>query len=520
MSHSELVQLCQDDWTLHPMIFTSHLSLRRHQPGDNRSQMITCKSPVCELGWAFEVEMTAVPPDSWFPNPSDRVSLYIQPGMRVTGMGLTAARITVDTPILSAPSHTKEFKNVVLDCRQRLGVYLYPTLTGDVRFDITLTFDEENSRHLVFPAPAIANFSQSLSSTNKALRNSLDDPSFIDTKFYLFSAKCRGKPTGPRSIYAKSTLLIGCSEYIQDLLSPQTEFQAGTQCNIRDQVSEEIAKLDPDSYDYESDSDLDDVDEKAVDTATTSRITANDASEMGRGRAYAINGTAYKTWKAFIIYAYTNDIEFNALKSRLNATSESDSHSVGPERIACSPKSMYRLADYVGTPALKVVAKEAIAKNLSKSNIISELFSSFTHKYQEIIELEVDFLLKNMTDQVGRDLNQMLEVITSGSKPQTSRVLAFTIRRMLCDSHGKAWNMLDGGGSSQSSTQQGTLDQRPDTPSREGEAEPTELPAGLSATPTWDSVNYVRGSGRSRPLTMGRGGYRGWLSMRGRERGR
>ncbi|KXN91283.1 hypothetical protein AN958_01495 [Leucoagaricus sp. SymC.cos] len=47
-------------------------------------------------------------------------------------------------------------------------------------------------------------------------------------------------------------------------------------------------------------------------------------------------------------------------------------------------------------PVLKSLAKEAISRNLSQSNIINELFSSFTHEYREIIEIEVDFLVANL----------------------------------------------------------------------------------------------------------------------------
>lgn len=44
-----------------------------------------------------------------------------------------------------------------------------------------------------------------------------------------------------------------------------------------------------------------------------------------------------------MFYVYTNTIQFNKLKSQ---QTEQDQVS-DPEFTACSPKSMYRLADYV-----------------------------------------------------------------------------------------------------------------------------------------------------------------------------
>ncbi|KAJ3573695.1 hypothetical protein NP233_g2260 [Leucocoprinus birnbaumii] len=286
--------------------------------------------------------------------------------------------------------------------------------------------------------------------------------SFVDAKFYLFSAKSRGRPARPKAVYARSALLAESSEYLKNLLSSETGFSGGTTCNLRGSASEEIAKLDPDSFDYDSDSDLEDDDEDGSDyliTESTGKgkaeetpggtssgglapATAFGVSSSQDGTAYAINGTAYKTWRAFIFHTYTGEIDFSQLRSqRLDALLEPAS----PGQAACSPKSMYRFADYADIPALKSLAKEGIKTSLSTSNIITELFSSFTHKYQEIIELEVEFLVENFTSSVSRDFNEMLKMIVLGTKPHCFRVLAFAFRRLLGDNTEKAWALLDKG---------------------------------------------------------------------------
>ncbi|KAF9449061.1 hypothetical protein P691DRAFT_646693, partial [Macrolepiota fuliginosa MF-IS2] len=91
---------------------------------------------------------------------------------------------------------------------------------------------------------------------------------------------------------------------------------------------------------------------------------------------------------------------------------------------------MYRFADYADISELKSLAKEGIRKNLTKANVVTELFSSFTSKYQEIIELEVGFLVDNFTNDVAQELDEMLQLVVLGTKPHCFRVLAFTMRRL------------------------------------------------------------------------------------------
>jgi hypothetical protein len=50
-------------------------------------------------------------------------------------------------------------------------------------------------------------------------------------------------------------------------------------------------------------------------------------------------------WSAFILYAYTNEIQFCKLKSQRTT---GGSEPADDDFIPCSPKSMYKFADYVG----------------------------------------------------------------------------------------------------------------------------------------------------------------------------
>jgi hypothetical protein len=114
-------------------------------------------------------------------------------------------------------------------------------------------------------------------------------------------------------------------------------------------------------------------------------------------------------------------------------------------------------------PDLKALAKEGIRKSISRANVIQELFSAFTSKsvtnavqwrtftflttsfirYQEIIEVEVDFLVKNFSGTVRRDFDDMLQMIVVGTQTHCFRALAFTMRRLLGEDTPSAWAALN-----------------------------------------------------------------------------
>ncbi|EKM79927.1 hypothetical protein AGABI1DRAFT_84426 [Agaricus bisporus var. burnettii JB137-S8] len=91
---------------------------------------------------------------------------------------------------------------------------------------------------------------------------------------------------------------------------------------------------------------------------------------------------------------------------------------------------MYRFADYANLPELMSLAKEAIRMNLTQFNIVEELFSRFTSKYQEIIELETHYLVENYTPYVAKDFEQMLERVAAGAMPHCGHVLKTSVRKL------------------------------------------------------------------------------------------
>ncbi|KAF5354200.1 hypothetical protein D9756_007027 [Leucocoprinus leucothites] len=471
--HSPDVEKSKDDvWSSNPPQVTSFIACPRSSPhsgvpsprpgAPSPDPATTYTSPICGFGWQFRLNESyhyqTSKGNALVQELVGRRALSFQPHM-CSSMPLRSVKVTVkasypDALDTSNSSHERVFSNVAIRTSDEGDIGTYdepPQYRGRTHFQITITFD---------PSDKLSLPNSSSTNTKKALRCSLDALSFIDTKFYLFSRRVNSRPACPKVVYAKSELLETSSPFLKDLLSEGTGFSSGSPCDLSEDVPEELNKLDEGAFEYDSDSDLEDGEPEVVGKGKEKGSGSEEKLEIVstqvddklanqhpvNGRAFAINGTAYKTWKAFIYYTYTGDIVFNRLKSGEGSVisrpvAKKDLDGVNP--VSCSPKSMYRFADYADIPALKSLAKEGIRKSLSSSNIVDELFSSFTYKYQEVIELEVDFLVANFTPGVARRLDEMLEMIVLGGRPRSFRVLAFAMRRLRGGSKEEAWNALD-----------------------------------------------------------------------------
>ncbi|KAJ3569244.1 hypothetical protein NP233_g5188 [Leucocoprinus birnbaumii] len=373
---------------------------------------VTLTSPSCGLGWRFQFHAT------FTKESGSQLKVTFLPHM-CSSMPLSAATIHLR---FSNPSNggawSKEFKEVSIKTDRTMGDYkVLCGLMGKMHIEITITFSDSDG--LSFPNTTPPN-----ATVEEVVQQSLESASFVDTKFYLFSAKAGGRPAHPRAVFGKSTLLAARSTYLRDLIAQGgTGNLTGTPCNLLEDVPEEINKLDAGAFEHDDDSDLEDLeDETEVEMttspnkekrgATTSNRPANSVivddntredhdrnnHSFRDGTALAINGTALKTWKAFVYYTYMNQIHFSPLKSQRDLPVSSST--AGPNAaVSCSPKSMYRFAKTANISVLKTMAKAGIMKGLSKANIVTELFSVFTSRYQEIVEIEVDFLAHPPTDR-------------------------------------------------------------------------------------------------------------------------
>ncbi|CDO69307.1 hypothetical protein BN946_scf184976.g26 [Trametes cinnabarina] len=296
-----------------------------------------------------------------------------------------------------------------------------------------------------------------------ALLASASGKSFEDLKFYVFSRRTRdGNVDRPLPVLANSVLLRKASSHF-DYLFTHAGFAESETVDIDEPYPSSRPKNSAD-YDYGSDSDLDDESENedidATDiqsqvgrdpepstgpggsddhSAKQDDLEGQDNERKGvnghenaiqqsqtassgrfgrRGQVVFLNGIAYKTWKAFVLYTYLGEKELTFAPLRSEGKSSIALYIGTQSVLPCSPKSLYRLAEKYDIASLKDLAAEEIKKRLHPYNILPEIFSTFTSVYPPIEELQLEYLQQHMGDEVIKDtLPVWIEALAKGHLP-------------------------------------------------------------------------------------------------------
>ncbi|KAI0661272.1 hypothetical protein C8Q70DRAFT_911561 [Cubamyces menziesii] len=166
-----------------------------------------------------------------------------------------------------------------------------------------------------------------------------------------------------------------------------------------DSPAEKTSELEPSSEDIETGQPAPRVPSPAIEDTTTKP----GAKRSGRVlppverdetiRTIFSTDTAYRTWRAFIFYAYTRRIAFAPLRSQASNLMPDDHLDDATQLPICSPKSAYRLAVKYGNPELALLAGNDIAAKLSTQNVLEELFSHFTAAHPAVQDMELNFAL-------------------------------------------------------------------------------------------------------------------------------
>ncbi|KAH7907586.1 hypothetical protein BJ138DRAFT_483961 [Hygrophoropsis aurantiaca] len=294
------------------------------------------------------------------------------------------------------------------------------------------------------------------------LAQSLNTGAFFNMKFVACSRRRNSNRPGViQLVYAQTTVLEAVSRNLA--LDSIAIREDGLFWGAGDHPGERMMEI-MDDYEYESDSDLDegeDNDNASVEEQGTSSVSDEKRSDLEDSEIYAqtdlhdqqshgvaaiptefepptnitsivyVKGTAYKTWRAFIHYCYTGHIGFLPLKS---SEAVSKRPTQDEEDLRCSPKSMYRLAHRLDIHSLKATALAAIEENLSKTNVLGELFSKFTSQYPVIQAAETKVLLENRTEpEVLEALPNITRKIIQGQMTHADVVLSDVMQQVFKD---------------------------------------------------------------------------------------
>ncbi|KAK7683502.1 hypothetical protein QCA50_013336 [Cerrena zonata] len=280
-----------------------------------------------------------------------------------------------------------------------------------------------------------------------AYNEAIDSGSFIDVVLYAYSGKT------PSGIYFEP--LFSSSFEENRLADIDKGFPANKSSTTED-------------YDYECDSDLDSVAEEDAgdelhknvihhtsnasesisksisaeiipDTSNPARenpVAASDTLlDQGKGaerlgHVIFIPNIAYKTLRAVVSSMVCDEPQFLPLKS-----SERAHPGVGlrpHQAIPCSPKSAYRAADMLQLTRLKSSASQNIKSQLSSNNIVRELFSPFTSLYDEMIEMQIEYLFGHgQLTPITEALPLWTAQVAIGAMPYSGALLAKLIARGL-----------------------------------------------------------------------------------------
>ncbi|KAH9890616.1 hypothetical protein C8Q73DRAFT_793054 [Cubamyces lactineus] len=292
-----------------------------------------------------------------------------------------------------------------------------------------------------------------LTPLERALKASILDQEFRDVHLYAFARRTTYSDGTirighPLSLRAVGSILKDTEHFSTLLSSGFAESKSADDVVIRQYASE-------DEYDYESDSDLDDTEEaedplkcpsassstssqiasivsakgKSKDSDAGSTIAASETystREFGKGQSIIqIPSVAYRTLSACIFYLYTGKVNFLPLRSQGMSARQfalfTSSDSGAPP---CSPKSMFRLAESYGMTSLQDVAYKAIIERLTPENIVTEAFSRYFSRYDQLREHAVSYLMQHYHKQaVQVSLLCALDDVLIGQAPYTGPLL-------------------------------------------------------------------------------------------------
>ncbi|KAF9785419.1 hypothetical protein BJ322DRAFT_829074 [Thelephora terrestris] len=240
----------------------------------------------------------------------------------------------------------------------------------------------------------------------EALNRGISSGNLIDTKIVLYSHRDpSGRVRRPKALYTNSSILKTVP-YFNDLLFGN--FAESQSKDFKEAIDEEESA---DDYGYLSDSDLEDDEDEKVSYKHTAKseiqpfdpfavsgedkVAREDYEErIEKGKVVKIPDIAFVTFQAFLMYLYTDLIEFAPFGSDENRRSRRAEivKSSGDKIPRPSPKSIYRLADKYDIPTLKTLALNNIRSELEKCDIVEESFSIFASQFDEVRNLYLEQL--------------------------------------------------------------------------------------------------------------------------------
>ncbi|KAG6878041.1 hypothetical protein C0992_008732 [Termitomyces sp. T32_za158] len=420
-----------DAWTLGtgtPSVITSTFKLPMVEGRSPSIDTYPFVSRRCGLGWVYNIQATNADATQSFMESGKRTMFKISfDAPFVATTNLDKLSITVKATDKPSPDKASLGAKTVADASKLIvhvsdislpvsqsiaiaSIVSIANFTGNILVQIRVELWGSPTFEHAFRGPTPQNLS-----LHSVVAQTLLGKGFDDVKFGLFNRRGGNDVMDPNVLFVNRSLSHGHNAFLLKLLSEDN--MEGESVAFGDLAAQSYS-----AYDYMSDSDLEGDDE--TDTDDCIDLDSPAASLWGEEcttrpkkdqfvhrdldkdeQIILIRDIAFATfvlpsvfleytesiyrWKALVFYLYTQEIHFKPLRSDASRNVEASGHG-----IACSPKSMYRLATKIGLEELQELSLEAIIHSISEENIIEELFSKFTSMSVSIFVICADGLLR------------------------------------------------------------------------------------------------------------------------------
>ncbi|KAK4699822.1 hypothetical protein P7C70_g6434, partial [Phenoliferia sp. Uapishka_3] len=248
----------------------------------------------------------------------------------------------------------------------------------------------------------------------------IDSPRYLDVEFVFVDG---------RTLFSNSAFLSDASPYYKTLFTSgfsETSKQSTTAAPVTSKsLLPSSAMKKPLRVSEDSDTEVD----VPVFTPPTSSYRIE------------VTETSYVTYREVLRWLHTRDIAFAPLTSSLPASSSasgvdttSNVISLPPLFIPASPKSVYRLADFLDLTELKTLALSSILSQVGVANVVEELMSEVSAVYEPVQDALLQCTLENwdiVRESAGwKDLERKIEA-GEGELPEAYPKVSMRLMKVL-----------------------------------------------------------------------------------------
>ncbi|ORY79272.1 hypothetical protein BCR35DRAFT_352713 [Leucosporidium creatinivorum] len=215
-------------------------------------------------------------------------------------------------------------------------------------------------------------------------------------------------PLSDLELWANSASLTKVSPYFQALLT--SDFLEAEKRSLESKTESEGQHWKNTSEFKDSDDELDSA-LKLKSKIRKGKIPARGFHSDLQFHEVIVTDIAFATYQACLVWIATGHISFAPLSS---TRPPGQSRVIGPavdldRPQKVSPKSIYRLAEFLSLPELQTLALDSIASQLTVDSVAYELFSDVTAAYDEICDVVVASCAANWSAVQASDSMKLLK---------------------------------------------------------------------------------------------------------------